>query len=92
MKFTEVTFRPIRRLNYWEVCFAERSFIQCCQERIQQSPLQHSEFFALRQLRVDLMTFQTIDYNLRTSQELDCCLIKASKNNLSEIHISRPTP
>ena len=72
--------------------FPESSFIQCCQERIQQSPLQYSEFFALRQLRVDLMTFQTIDYNLRTSRELDFRLIKASKNKLSEIHISRPTP
>ena len=42
---------------------------------------------ALRQSGVDLMTFQT-----RTSQELDFLLIATSKNNLSEVRISRPTP
>ena len=30
-------------------------------DRIQQSPFQYSVCFALRQLRVDLMTFQTIN-------------------------------
>ena len=29
---------------------------------------------------------------MRTSQELDCRLIIASKNNLSEIHIFSPMP
>ena len=48
--------------------------------------------FALRQSRVDLMRFQTIDKNVRTSQELDFRLITTSKNNLSELHISLPTP
>ena len=38
------------------------------------------------------MTFETIDQNLQTSQELDYRLLTISKNNLSEIHISRPTP
>ena len=45
--------------------------------------------------RVDLigmMSFQTIDLNEQTSQELDFRLITTSKNNMSEIHISRPTP
>ena len=59
---------------------------------IQQLPLQHSALFALRQSRVDLMTFQTIDLNEQTSQELYFRLFTASKNNFSEIHISQPTP
>ena len=41
---------------------------------------------------MDLMRFQTIDKNVRTSQELDFRLITTSKNNLSELHISLPTP
>ena len=32
-----------------------------CKRPIQQSPLQFSAFFALRQSRVDLMTYLTID-------------------------------
>ena len=40
---------------------SEQTFIQCCQERIQQSSLQFSALFALRPLWVDLMTFQMID-------------------------------
>ena len=40
---------------------SQQTFIQCCQERIHQSPLQFSALFALRLLWVDLMTFQTID-------------------------------
>ena len=39
-------------------------------ERTEQSALQHSALFALRQLRKALMAFQTIDLNVRTSQEL----------------------
>ena len=38
------------------------------------------------------MRFQTIDKNVRTSQELDFRLFTTSKNNLSELHISLPTP
>ena len=38
------------------------------------------------------VTFQRSYLNLRTSQELDFRLISISQNNLSEIHISRPTP
>ena len=52
----------------------------------------YSALFALRQSRVDLMRFQTIDKNVRTSQELDFLLFTTSKNNLSELHISLPTP
>ena len=52
----------------------------------------YSALFALRQSRVDLMRFQTIDKNVRTSQELDFRLFTTSKNNLSELHISLPTP
>ena len=37
------------------------------------------------------MMFQTIYGNLRMPQELDFRSITASKNNLSEIHISLPT-
>ena len=48
--------------------------------------------FVFRQLRLDLMTFQTIDKNVRTSYEKDFCFIKTFKNNLTEIHIFRPTP
>ena len=61
-------------------------------KRIQQPPLQYSAFFALRQSRVVLKTFQTIYSNMRTSQEIDFRLITTSRNNLSEIHIPRPTP
>ena len=39
-----------------------------------------------------LMTLRTIDLNMRTSQELDFRLITTSKNNFSEIQISRSTP
>ena len=51
---------------------------------IHQLPLQCSALFALRQSAVDLMTFQTIDWNEQTSQELDFRLITISKNNLSQ--------
>ena len=40
---------------------------------------------------MDLMTFQTVDLNVQRSQELDFRLITTSKNNFSEILISRPT-
>ena len=44
--------------------------------------MRHYALFALRWSRVDLMTFQTIDLNMRASQELDLRLIKTqSKNN-----------
>ena len=36
--------------------------------------------FALRKSRLDLMTFQAIDLNVRTSMELDFRLITTSKN------------
>ena len=85
MKFTKVIFRPIKRLNYWEVGFRRGLLFSVVKREF------NSRHYNT-QLRVDLMTFQTIDYNLRTSRELDFRLIKASKNNLSEIHISRPTP
>ena len=51
--------------------------------------------FASRQSCADLMTFETIktiDLSLQTSQKLDFRLTTISKNNFSEIHISRPTP
>ena len=38
------------------------------------------------------MTFQRIDLNERTFQELDFRLVTTSKNNFCEIPISRPTP
>ena len=70
-----------------------QTFIQCCQEKIQQSPLQYSALFALGQSRMDLKISRTIDLNMRTSQELDFRLSTTSKNNLpvSEFHIFRPT-
>ena len=43
------------------------------------SPLQYSTLFALRQSRLDLITFKAIDYNVRMSQELDLCFITTSK-------------
>ena len=81
-------------LNESEVCFRRglQTFIQRFQESIQQSSLQYSALFALRQLRVVLMTFRTIDLSMLTSQELDFRLITTSKNNFSEIQISRWTP
>ena len=73
MNFTKVIFRPIKRLKLIRSFLSERSatFIQCYQEKIQQSPLQYSALFALRQSHMELMTFQTINKNMRTSQELD---------------------
>ena len=58
------------------------------------APIQYSALFlfALRRSCVNSMTFQTIDFNVRTSQELDFRLITTSKNNLREIHISRTHP
>ena len=81
-------------LNESELCFRRgpQTFIQRFQESIQQSSLQYSALFALRQSRVVLMTFQTIDLNMRTFQELDFRLITTSKSNFSEIQISRWTP
>ena len=81
-------------LNKSEVCFrrSPQTFIQRFQESIQQSSLQYSALFALGQSRVVLMTFRTIDLNMWTSQELDFRIITTSKNNLSEIQISRSTP
>ena len=38
-----------------------------------------------------LMTFRTINLNMRASQELDFRLITTSKNNFGEIKISRST-
>ena len=40
---------------------------------------------------MDLMAFQSSDFNVPMSQELDSSLITASKNNLFEIHISLST-
>ena len=81
-------------LNESEVCFRRgpQTFIQRFQESIQQLSLQYSALFALRQSCVVLMTFRTIDLNMWTSQELDFRIITTSKNNLSEIQISRSTP
>ena len=39
---------------------------------------------------MNLMAFQTIDNNVRMSQELDFRLILTSNNN--DNHLSRPTP
>ena len=39
---------------------------------------------------VDLIMFQAIGKNVRTSQGVDIRLITASKNNFSEIHVSAP--
>ena len=58
---------------------SQQTFIQCCQERIQQSPLQFSALFDLRLLWVDLMTFQTIDEIVQTSLESDFRLITTLK-------------
>ena len=59
--------------------------------RIQQSSLQYSAFFALGQLHEDFVKFQSaIFWNVLSSQEWSFCLITTSKNNLSEIRISRP--
>ena len=88
---SDVTWKPPteRLMGSW---FPERSsdvYSVCWQERIQQLALQYSALFALICLRLDLETFQIIDKNVRTSQELDFRLIKTSKNS---IHIDRPTP
>ena len=53
-------------------------FIQCWQERIQQLPSKYSALFALIYLRLDLVTFQIIDKNVRRFQKLDFRLIKTS--------------
>ena len=50
VNLSKVIFRPIKRLNWSKVGFLRgpQTFIRCCQERIQQSPLQYSAFFALK--------------------------------------------
>ena len=50
VNLTIVIFRLIKRLNWSKVGFRRgpQTFIRCCQERIQQSPLQYSAFFALK--------------------------------------------
>ena len=47
------------------------NFGQCCQERTQQSPVHYIDYFASRQMRENLMTFQIIDWNLGMSHESD---------------------
>ena len=63
VNFTKLIFRPTELLKLMRSWFQRglQTFIQYCQDKIQQSPLQYSAMFALTQLRMDLMTFQTID-------------------------------
>ena len=54
------------QLNAWNwsengLRIGPQTFIQCCQEKIQQSPLQYSVLFALGQSHMDLMMSRTID-------------------------------
>ena len=57
MWISPVIFRPIKLLEWSKVGFRRgpQTFIQCCRERIQQSPLEFSAFFALRTWFVDLI-------------------------------------
>ena len=57
------------------------------------SPLKYSALFALRQSRVNSMTFQTIDWDMQIFQESEFRLVTNSKDtcNLNEIHISYST-
>ena len=60
-----------------------------CKWPIQRSPLQYSALFALKQWRVNLIKFQTIDQNVTG---IGFRLITTSKNKFSLIHISETTP
>ena len=74
VNFIKVIFRPIKRLSNVKLVSEEvRKLLFCVvkRDRLPLSPSQYSVCFALRQSRVDLMTFQTINQNLHTSQELD---------------------
>ena len=57
------------------------------------SPSKYSALFALRQSRVNSMTFQTIDWDMQIFQESEFRLVTNSKDtcNLNEIHISYST-
>ena len=84
MNFNKVIFRPIELLKLIGSWFPERAAkIYSVLSRVnQQSPLQqYSLLFVLRQSHVDLMAFQTIDNNVRMSQELDFRLILTYNNN-----------
>ena len=65
----------LNQLNAWInrklVSGEVRNFGQCCQERTQQSPVHYIDYFASRQTRENLMTFQIIDWNLGMSHESD---------------------
>ena len=63
--------RPTKPLILAGSWFPERSANSAMSREnstVARSPLQYSARFALRQSRVDLMTFQTIDQNVRMSQ------------------------
>ena len=64
-------------------------FIQCCQGRIKQSPLQYAAFFCFEAVTRGL---DDISNNRLKSEDVRGIKDFDSKNNLSEIHISRPMP
>ena len=63
VNLTKVIFRPVKRLKLIGSLFRERSanYYSVLSERIQQYHNNILHFFELRQSRVDLMTFQTIN-------------------------------
>ena len=63
VNITKVIFRPIKRLILITSWFPKKSanfYSVLLGEIVKHSPLQYSALFALRQSRVDLITFQTI--------------------------------
>ena len=78
--FTKAIFRPIKRLKLIVRWFLERTAnLYLVLSR------KNNETFCS-------VGVSPLQFSVRTSQELDFRLITTSKNNFTEIHISRPTP
>ena len=78
--FTKAIFRPIKLLKLIVRWFLERSA---------------NFYLVLSRKNKGIfcsLGMSPLQYSVRTSQELDFRLITTSKNNFTEIHISRPTP
>ena len=78
--FTKAIFRPIKRLKLIVRWFPERS----ANFYLVLSRKNNGTFCSL--------SVSPLQYSVQTSQELDFRIIITSKNNFTEIHISRPTP
>ena len=72
MWISPVIFRHIKLLEWSKVGFrrGSQTFIRCCRERIQQSPLEFSAIFALRTWFVDLIKMCRQSFGCYSLQDL----------------------